>query len=85
MYSGCPGIIDIEANIFWKWATRFKKRIPDWSGTMHLLNQKKQHLGPASAEFLPMIDLKPSEESCNIVIFEQSYRTEQYRLHSCDF
>ena len=59
-----PGMIDIEANIFWKLATRFKKGIPDWSGTMHLLNQKKQHPGPASVEFLPMIDLKPSDESC---------------------
>ena len=45
-------------------ATRFKKRISDWSGTMHLLNQKKQHPGSASVEFLPMIDLKPSDESC---------------------
>ena len=33
-----PGMIDIEANIFWKLTTRFKKGIPDWSGTMHLLN-----------------------------------------------
>ena len=59
-----PGMIDIEANIFWKLATRFKKGIPDWSGTMDLLNQKKQHPVPASAEFLLMIDLKPSDESC---------------------
>ena len=59
-----PGMIDIEANIFWKLATRFKKGVPDWSGTMHLLNQKKQHPGPARVEFLPMIDLKPSDESC---------------------
>ena len=56
-----PGMIDIEANIFWKLATRFKKGIPDCSGTMHLL---KQHQGPASVEFLPMTDLKPSDESC---------------------
>ena len=59
-----PGMIDIEANIFWKLATRFKKGIPDWSGKMHLLNQNKQHPGPASVEFLPMIDLKLSDESC---------------------
>ena len=59
-----PGMIDIEENIFWKLATRFKKGIPDWSGTMHLLNQKKQHPGPASVEFLPMTDLKPNDESC---------------------
>ena len=39
------GMIDIEANVFWKLATRFKKGISDWSGTMHLLNQKKQHPG----------------------------------------
>ena len=42
-----PGMIDIEANIFWKLATRIKKGIPDWSGRMYLLNQKKQHPGPA--------------------------------------
>ena len=59
-----PGMIDSEANIFWKLATRFKNGIPDWSGTMYLLNQKKQHPGPASVEFLPIIDLKPSDESC---------------------
>ena len=59
-----PGMIDIKTNIFWKLTTRFKKEIPDWGGTMYLLNQKKQHPGPASVEFLPMIDLKPSDESC---------------------
>ena len=53
------GMIDIEANIFWKLATRFKKGIPDWSGMMHLLNEKKQRPGQASDEFLPMTD-----ESC---------------------
>ena len=30
---------------------------------MHLLTQNKQHPGPASVEFIPMIDLKPSDES----------------------
>ena len=59
-----PGMIDIEANIFWRLAIRFKKGIPDWSRTMHLLNRKKQHPGPANVEFLPMTDLKPSDESC---------------------
>ena len=64
-----PGMIDIEANIFWKLATRFKKGIPDWSGTMHLLNQKKQHPEPASVEFLPIIDLEPSDEQFSTLSF----------------
>ena len=75
------GMIDIEANIFWKLATRFKKGIPDWGGMVHLLNQKKQHPGPASVGFLPMTDLKPSDESC---IFSTlsflNYLTEQNNI-----
>ena len=59
-----PGMIYMEANIFWKLATRSKKGIPDWSGMTHLLNQKKQNPGPSSVEFLPMIDLKPIYKSC---------------------
>ena len=64
-----PGMIDIEANIFWKLATRFKKGIPDWSGTMHLLNQKKQHPEPARVEFLPIIDLEQSDEQFSTLSF----------------
>ena len=49
--------------IFWKSAWMLILQGPLWNGFMQMIH-KGEHPGQASVTFMPMIDMKSSDESC---------------------
>lgn len=71
-------ISDFE--LLWKFSWGLKPSLPAWSGFMQMVTHGRAHPGQSSVNFLPIIDMNPSDMSC--VYSTLSYISDQAKAYN---